>query len=83
MQFCLLPILLAIRETTDKAVPIYSWDTGAAFATLRLFSPEKYGGLGDIQAKASALAERTGRNIKKVLYEVTILLSVIRLIPGY
>ena len=32
---------------TKRTVPILSWHSGSAFFELRIFGPEKYGGLGD------------------------------------
>ena len=60
---------------SGKKVPVFAWDTGAAFATLRLFGPEEYGGLGDVSANASVLAEPNGRDIEEIIHEVNILLA--------
>lgn len=70
IQFFLVPVLSAIRVITGKTVPVLAWDSGAAFATLRLFGPEELGGLGDLPAKANLLAEATGRDIREVIHEV-------------
>ena len=32
---------------TKRTVPILHWYSGSAFLELRIFGPEKYGGLGD------------------------------------
>jgi len=37
---------------------------------LRIFGPEKYGGLGDVVNKARHLAEATGQDVEEVTKEV-------------
>lgn len=71
VDFFLVPVLSAIRVITGKTVPVLAWDSGAAFATLRLFGPEELGGLGDLPAKANLLAEATGRDIREVIHELS------------
>jgi hypothetical protein len=41
-----------------------------AYVPLRIFGPEKYGGLGDVANEARHLAEVTGRDVEEVTKEV-------------
>ena len=65
-----LPILQSVREITGKNVPVWNWWSAGAYLPLRIFGPEKYGGLGDIANKARHAAEATGRDVEEVTKEV-------------
>jgi hypothetical protein len=47
-----LPILQSVREISGKNVPVWNWWSSGAYLPLRIFGPEKYGGLGDVANKA-------------------------------
>jgi hypothetical protein len=65
----------AIRALTGKSVPILNWHSGNACLILRLFGPEKFGGLGEVPAKACMLAKTTGKNVEELIDEVSILVN--------
>ena len=69
VKFNYLPILQSVREITGKTVPIWNWFSDA-YLPLRMFGPEKYGGLGDVTTKARRVAEATGRDVEEVTKEV-------------
>ena len=62
----------AIRTISGKEVRILNWYSGNALYNLRIFGPEKLGGLGDSLERAHALAETTGENVDEVVEEVWI-----------
>ena len=64
------PIMQAIREVTGKEIPILNWYSGSALFNLRIFGPEKLGGLGNGLEKAHSLAETTGKHVDEVAKEV-------------
>lgn len=64
------PILQSVREITAKSVPVWNWWTSGAYIPLRLFAPEKYGGLRDVADKARRVAETTGQDVEGVTKEV-------------
>jgi len=66
-----LPILQSVREITGKNVPVWNWSPTGAYLPLRVFGPEKYGGLGDVANKARHMAEATGRDVEEVTKEMT------------
>jgi uroporphyrinogen-III decarboxylase len=61
-----LPILHSVREITGKNVPVWNWWSSGAYLPLRIFGPEKYGGLGDVVNKAQYMAEATERDVEEV-----------------
>ena len=65
-----LPILQSVREISGKDIPVWNWSPSGAYLQLRVFGPEKYGGLGDVANKARHLAEATGRDVEEVTKEV-------------
>ena len=65
-----LPILQSVREITGKNIPVWNWSPAGAYLQLRVFGPEKFGGLGDVANKARHLAETTGRDVEDVTKEV-------------
>ena len=65
-----LRILRSVREITGKSVSVWKWWPAAAFQLLRLYGPERYGGLGEVPNKARHVAEATGRNVEDVTKEV-------------
>ena len=64
------PILQSVREITGRNIPVWNWRASGAYPALYLFSPEKYGGLGDVAKKARDVAEATGRDVEEVIKEV-------------
>jgi hypothetical protein len=60
----------AIRAVSGKEVQILTWYSGNASFNLRIFGPEKFGGLGNCLEKAYSLAETTGKNVDEVVKEV-------------
>ncbi|KAH9476163.1 UDP-glycosyltransferase 84A1 [Psilocybe cubensis] len=52
--------IASTRAISGNNVPIFSWLVGHAATIIRLFGPEKYGGLDDIKAKTEAEAVRRG-----------------------
>ena len=67
-----LPILQSVREITGKSVPVWKWWPSAAYQLLRLYGPERYGGLGDVPNKARHVAEAIGRDVEEVTKEVSL-----------
>jgi hypothetical protein len=55
-----LPILQTVREITRKNVHIWDWWPAGAYLPLRIFGPEKYGGLGDVAYKARHVTHGRG-----------------------
>lgn len=66
-----LPVLQFVREITGKNVPVWNCWFAGAYLPLRVFGPEKYGGLGDVANKARPVAEATGRDVEEVAKEVS------------
>ena len=60
----------ATREISGHSVPIITLVTGGASALLRLFGPERMGGIGDIGARIDAEIARTGESDKEIGYKV-------------
>ena len=65
-----LPILQSVREISGKNVPVWNWWSGGAYLPLRVFGPEKYGGLGEVANKARHMTEATERDVEEVTNEV-------------
>lgn len=59
-----------IRAVSGKEVRILNWYSGSALFQLRIFGPEKFGGLGNGLGKAHSLAGITGRNVDEIAKEV-------------
>ena len=70
VKYVHLPVLQSVREISGKNVPVWNWSPSSAYLPLRVFGPEKYGGLGDVANKARHLAETTGRDVEEVTKEV-------------
>ena len=69
-KHCYLPVLKSVREISGKDIPVWNWSPSGSYLSLRVFGPEKYGGLGDVENKARQLAEATGRDVEEVTKEV-------------
>jgi hypothetical protein len=69
-----------IRARTGNTVPILAWVVVNVFMALRISGPEELGGIGDVPAKARILAEKTGRNEKDLMDEVTLSFTLSRLL---
>jgi len=65
-----LPIMQAIRAVSGKEVQILNWYSGSALFKLRIFGPEKFGGLGNALERAHSIAGKTGRNVDEVAKEI-------------
>jgi hypothetical protein len=55
---------------TERSIPVFAWGSTYASYTLFIMGPEKFGGFGDVSAKARTQAEATGRNIEDIVDEV-------------
>lgn len=64
-----LPVFKYIRYKTPKS-RIFLFNSGNAAAILRLIGSEEVGGLGDIRAKAQAVARITGEDVDEVAKKV-------------
>ncbi|GJJ16167.1 hypothetical protein Clacol_010447 [Clathrus columnatus] len=63
LQFFMLSALTLIRQLNEqdqKKIPILTWNCGTLGPTMRYMGPERLGGIGDLEAKAKELAEKTG-----------------------
>ncbi|KAH7878440.1 UDP-Glycosyltransferase/glycogen phosphorylase [Lentinula edodes] len=60
----------AIQAIAGSKCSIFSWMTAPAGATLRLFGPEKYGGVGDLSPKAEAEMDLSGKRYAEVAKEI-------------
>ncbi|KAJ4497418.1 hypothetical protein C8R41DRAFT_217270 [Lentinula lateritia] len=60
----------AIQAIAGSKCSIFSWMTAPAGATLRLFGPEKYGGVGDLSPKAEAEIALSGKRYAEVAKEI-------------
>ncbi|KDR66298.1 hypothetical protein GALMADRAFT_1162382 [Galerina marginata CBS 339.88] len=65
------PILQSVREITGKNVPVWNWWSSGSYLPLRVWGPERYGGMGNVPDKARTLAEATGRDVDEVTNEMT------------
>ncbi|KAF8459776.1 UDP-Glycosyltransferase/glycogen phosphorylase [Gautieria morchelliformis] len=66
----LLPILQHIRSVTRRSIPVLAWSAPYASYTLAIAGPEKFGGFGDVEAKARTQAEATGRKLDDIMDEL-------------
>ncbi|KAF8518320.1 UDP-Glycosyltransferase/glycogen phosphorylase [Gautieria morchelliformis] len=70
LDFFLLPILQHIRSVTGRSIPVLAWGSPYASFTLAVMGPEKFGGFGDVEAKARTQAEATGRKLDDIIDEL-------------
>lgn len=71
MQPFLLEALRTIRKVSGNTVPVLAWNSAALNFILRLCGPVSLGGLGDVLAKAEALAKETGKSTDEFLTQVS------------
>ena len=67
--FAVAPVA-TIRKMSGNTVKIYGWYPASTLAMFYLLGPERWGGMGDVHAKAQVEAQQTGRSYEEVVFEV-------------
>ncbi|KAF8194649.1 hypothetical protein BJ912DRAFT_924123 [Pholiota molesta] len=70
MDFFAYPQLRITQEITGNTVPVLAWLSSTAASTIRVAGPPQIGGLGDLDARSQAEAQRTGRPADEISEEM-------------
>jgi hypothetical protein len=70
IQFFALPQLRLTRKITGKSVSILAFISSSAAAATYISGPPELGGFGDLEERAQAEAQRTGRSADEISEEV-------------
>ncbi|KAH9895042.1 UDP-Glycosyltransferase/glycogen phosphorylase [Cubamyces lactineus] len=68
-SFAVAPIA-TIKKISGNTVKIYGWYPASTLAMFYLLGPERWGGIGDVHAKAGVEAMQTGRTYEEVVSEM-------------